>query len=149
RSPQGAVRQDAGGVGGAEGTGHRPDQPPGAVTYGGRDRQAGYGHRKSPRDTVNKKIKQVDIYAWRAPMNANSNQEIVSDGLQSVSATARFLGVSRSLVYKLIHQGDLPSVKLGSSRRVPIKAVLDLASERLIINPPNEKAADGGRRPSS
>lgn len=82
-------------------------------------------------------------------MNTDNKYEIVSDGLQSVSATAHFLGVSRSLVYKLIHQGDLPSVKLGSSRRVPIKAVHDLATERLIITPPNEKAADGGRRLSS
>lgn len=82
-------------------------------------------------------------------MNTKNKYEIVSDGLQSVSATARFLGVSRSLIYKLIRSGDLPSVKLGSSRRVPIKAAHDLASERLIITPPNEKAADGGRRLSS
>jgi excisionase family DNA binding protein len=79
-------------------------------------------------------------------MNNSDKHEIVSEGLQSVSATARFLGVSRSFIYKLIRSGDLPSVKLGSSRRVPIKAVRELASGRLVMNPPNEKAADGGRR---
>lgn len=49
-----------------------------------------------------------------------NNQQIVKDGLERVTDAARFLGVSRSLIYKLLDEGVLPSVKIGNSRRIPI-----------------------------
>jgi len=49
-------------------------------------------------------------------------------GLERVTDAARYLSVSRSMVYKLINAGVLPSVKIGSSRRIPIRAVRELAS---------------------
>ena len=61
------------------------------------------------------------------------NQEIVTEGLEHITQSAKFLGVSRSFVYRLISEGVLPSVKLGKSRRVPIKAVRELAARCLVV----------------
>ena len=63
---------------------------------------------------------------------ARNQTEIVSEGLMSVRNVARFLGVSRSLVYELMGWGELPWVKLGRARRIPRRAVVDLAARRLI-----------------
>ena len=61
-------------------------------------------------------------------MNEKKNHELVSDGLQRVSEAAAFLQVSRSQLYKLISEGVLPSVRIGRSIRVPVRAVRELAS---------------------
>ena len=61
---------------------------------------------------------------------------IMHDGLQKVSDAARFLAVSRSYVYKLLNLGVLPSVKIGSSRRIPIRSVRDLAYASLTYQVP-------------
>ena len=61
------------------------------------------------------------------------NQEIVTEGLERITQSAKFLGVSRSFVYRLINEGVLPSVKIGKSRRVPIKAVRELAASCLVV----------------
>lgn len=58
---------------------------------------------------------------------------IVCDGLERVSDTARFLCISRSQVYKLINMGVLPSVRIGKSRRIPIRAVRELVSDHLTL----------------
>jgi excisionase family DNA binding protein len=67
-----------------------------------------------------------------------TNIELLSDGLERISDAARFLGVSRSLVYRLINAGLLPSVKIGRNRRVPIRAVRELASDNLVDLPSRE-----------
>lgn len=61
--------------------------------------------------------------------------EIINDGLEKVSDSASFLGVSRAHVYKLLRLGLLPSVKIGKCRRVPIRAVRKLASDQLAVFP--------------
>jgi excisionase family DNA binding protein len=40
---------------------------------------------------------------------------------------ARRLGVSRSLVYELVADGRLRSVKIGRLRRVPVEALVEFA----------------------
>jgi excisionase family DNA binding protein len=70
----------------------------------------------------------------------NVNNNIIGDGLERIGEAARFLGLSRSSIYKLIAQGVLPSVKIGNSRRVPVRAVRELARDNLTLNP------DAGRR---
>ncbi len=40
------------------------------------------------------------------------------NGLATVKEMAAYLGVSRSKVYQLMDQGELPYVKLGRSRRI-------------------------------
>ena len=57
-------------------------------------------------------------------MQQSRSDEIISDGLERVSETARFLGVRRSHVYRLIQEGILPSVKIGKSRRVPVRELV-------------------------
>ena len=71
-------------------------------------------------------------------MNVSIHEDIVAGGLQRISDTARFLGVSRSLVYRLINSGVLPTVRIGRSRRIPIRAVRDLAATNLVcVSPPS------------
>jgi excisionase family DNA binding protein len=67
-------------------------------------------------------------------MHNKDMYEILIDGLEKVSSAASYLGVSRSFIYKLIANGDLPSVKIGLSRRVPIRAVRELAQTNLVPN---------------
>jgi excisionase family DNA binding protein len=65
-------------------------------------------------------------------MTETNNHEVISEGLERVADAARFLSVSRSLIYKLMDAGLLPSVKIGNSRRIPIRAVRELAADHLI-----------------
>jgi excisionase family DNA binding protein len=59
--------------------------------------------------------------------------ELVGDGLDRVPDVAKFLGVSRSQVYRLMDSGALPFVKIRSSRRVPRRAVRELAARGLVL----------------
>jgi excisionase family DNA binding protein len=59
------------------------------------------------------------------------NDPILDDGFEAITDAARFLGVSRSLIYKLIGKGELPSIKIGNARRIPIRAVRGLAAANL------------------
>ena len=61
-------------------------------------------------------------------METQSHTELVADGLQRIKDAAEFLGVSRSLIYRLITEGVLPTVRIGRSRRIPIRAVHELAN---------------------
>lgn len=47
------------------------------------------------------------------------------DGLVKVDEVASVLQVSRWTVYRLMKEGQLVSVKVGSSRRVPVQAIRD------------------------
>lgn len=56
---------------------------------------------------------------------------MVEEGLLSVREAARFLSVSRSTLYELMESGQLHYVKLGRARRIPRRAVLELAARNL------------------
>lgn len=58
-------------------------------------------------------------------------ERLVTDGLMRVSEVGRFLGLSRSSVYQLMNRGELPWAKLGRARRVPRRAVVELAARCL------------------
>ena len=58
-------------------------------------------------------------------------EEIVSGGLMRVAEASDFLGLSKSTVYGLMGRGELPWVKLGRARRIPRRAVIDLAAGSL------------------
>lgn len=51
--------------------------------------------------------------------------------LVTIEEAARRLAVGRSHVYQLLRRGELLSVKLGRSRRVPVKALQDYAAARI------------------
>ncbi len=83
---------------------------------------------------VRKKDSVLHTYIRGTTMTNNENS-IIYDGLEKVSDAARFLGVSRSFIYKLLSAGVLPSVKIGNSRRLPIRSVRDLAAACLTQQP--------------
>lgn len=56
----------------------------------------------------------------------------VTRGLRTVNEVAEFLGVSRSKVYTLMDEGDLPYVKLGKTRRVVWDDVLKLIEQNIV-----------------
>jgi excisionase family DNA binding protein len=64
-------------------------------------------------------------------MATDPRVELVSDGLMRVIEVAAFLGLSRASVYKAMDQGLLPFVKLGRARRVPRRAVINLATQQM------------------
>ena len=66
-------------------------------------------------------------------MQISRSDDLIEDGLERISETARFLGVSRSHVYRLIQDGVLPSVKIGKSRRVPVRAVHELVLNKMVV----------------
>ena len=57
--------------------------------------------------------------------------ELVADGLLTVRECAEFLHLSRSKIYELMDAGELCFVKLGRSRRIPRRAVIELAARQL------------------
>ena len=62
---------------------------------------------------------------------ADAANRLVADGLLTVAEAASFLSVSRSRLYTLMDQGALAFVKLGHSRRIPRRAVVELAARSL------------------
>jgi excisionase family DNA binding protein len=43
------------------------------------------------------------------------------------------VGLSKSMVYLLMERGELAYVKLGKSRRIPAKALVELAARHLVV----------------
>jgi excisionase family DNA binding protein len=56
---------------------------------------------------------------------------LVAEGLFTITETGAFLKVSRATVYNLMDRGELPFVKVGRTRRIPKRAVLQLAAQAL------------------
>jgi excisionase family DNA binding protein len=54
-----------------------------------------------------------------------------------VADVARFLRLSQSTVYDLMARGLLPYVKIGKSRRIPHRAVVELAAQNLVTRDPS------------
>ncbi len=51
--------------------------------------------------------------------------------LLTVDEAARRLSLGRSHLYQLVMRGDIGSIKLGRSRRIPVAALERFVSERL------------------
>lgn len=49
----------------------------------------------------------------------------------TVAEVADMMRVSKMTVYRMVHSGDLPAVRMGRSFRVPEKAVSDMISQGL------------------
>jgi excisionase family DNA binding protein len=62
--------------------------------------------------------------------------EVVEDGLVTVRDSAAFLKISVASVYALMARGELPYVKIGRARRVPRRALFDLATKNLVRRDP-------------
>lgn len=59
------------------------------------------------------------------------DETLVSDGLVPLPQAMAFLSVSRSTLYELMDQGVLPYAKIGRSRRIPKRALVELAQRTL------------------
>jgi excisionase family DNA binding protein len=70
-----------------------------------------------------------------APEPLGEGRELVAEGLDRVREAAAFLGVRVSRLYALMERGDLPYVKIGKSRRVPRRALVELAAHHLVRRP--------------
>ncbi len=55
----------------------------------------------------------------------------VSKKLVSVAEAALILGLSRSLLYTLVMREEIPSIKIGRARRIPVGALDDFVSRQL------------------
>ncbi len=64
-------------------------------------------------------------------LEAEKRNELVADGMAKVAEAAKFLGLAKSTVYGLMDSGELPSVRIGGSRRIPKRALIDLAAKSL------------------
>jgi len=64
--------------------------------------------------------------------NKDQAQKLVADGLDKVKEVAAFCKISVATLYKLMERGELPYTKIGRSRRIPHKAVVELAARNLI-----------------
>ncbi len=61
--------------------------------------------------------------------------ELLADGLDRIADAARFLKVSTSTIYALLGSGALPSTRIGRARRIPHRAVVELAARGLVNGP--------------
>lgn len=57
--------------------------------------------------------------------------EVVADGLVTVAAAAAFLAVGRSTLYGAMDRGELVFVKIGRSRRIPKRGLIEFAARHL------------------
>ncbi len=69
--------------------------------------------------------------ALMATTAVESKQNLVADGLVSLGEAAEFLGVSRSTLYVLMDNGCLKYCKIGGARRIPRRALVELAERSL------------------
>jgi excisionase family DNA binding protein len=68
--------------------------------------------------------------------------QLMLDGLDRVADVERFLKLSQSTVYELMERGMLPFVKIGKSRRIPHRAVLEFAASKLV----SDRRGEGGQQ---
>ena len=62
-----------------------------------------------------------------------NNEQIVLEGLVTIEGAMDFLDISRASLYRLINDGTLPTVKLIGARRIPRRALIDLAASRVTV----------------
>jgi excisionase family DNA binding protein len=69
------------------------------------------------------------------PTEVHKDVGILADGLVDVREAANFLAVSRAMMYKILDNGDLPYCKIGRSRRIPRRALIEYASSTMTRQP--------------
>ena len=61
--------------------------------------------------------------------------------LLRVEEAARLIGMGKSKTWDLVNRGDIPSIKIGKSRRIPVAAL-----ERWIAEQSGECGSDSDQR---
>jgi excisionase family DNA binding protein len=62
----------------------------------------------------------------------------------TVAEVAEMTRVSRMTVYRMVHAGELPAVRVGRSFRVPEAAVQQLIAAGLVVEDSAEQAESSG-----
>ncbi len=57
---------------------------------------------------------------------------MLSEGLLDVREAENFSGLKKSKLYNLMQTGELAYVKIGSARRIPRKALVNLMAKNLV-----------------
>ena len=57
--------------------------------------------------------------------------------LVRVEEAARLLSLSRSTIYEMIDRGELPSIRCGTARRIPLAALHAWVERQVISAPPS------------
>lgn len=60
-----------------------------------------------------------------------TTDELLADGLLTVADAAKFLAVGRSTLYVEMDAGRLAYCKIGRARRIPRRAVVELAAANI------------------
>jgi excisionase family DNA binding protein len=60
-------------------------------------------------------------------MSEPAPDEVGDRLLHTIPEAARLLSLGVSTIWKLIHDGELPTVRIGRSRRIPHEALVRLA----------------------
>jgi excisionase family DNA binding protein len=63
---------------------------------------------------------------------ADSETDVVADGVMSVADAMKFTGLGKTEVYKRIADGSLPFVRPGKRRLMPRKALVELLRSGLV-----------------
>jgi hypothetical protein len=61
------------------------------------------------------------------------SETMVREGLTTIEGAMEFLDISRTSLYRLINDGILPTVRLMGARRIPRRALIDLAASRVTV----------------
>ena len=70
------------------------------------------------------------------PIHNKSHQPSQSvQTLIRVEDAAQRLGVGRTIVYRLISSGELPSVRIGRRRLIPVESIASYVAHLLATNP--------------
>ncbi|MBI2379095.1 MAG: helix-turn-helix domain-containing protein [Deltaproteobacteria bacterium] len=64
-------------------------------------------------------------------MSDTTREDLVAEGLATCPEAQAFLRVGHSTLYRLMGCGELAYVQIGRSRRIPWRALRDLASRHL------------------
>ena len=60
-----------------------------------------------------------------------TNQELLADGLERASETARRLGISRNTVYEWVREGRIAHLRIHDCVRIPTRAVNEMIEHGL------------------
>ena len=68
----------------------------------------------------------------RCEMTAENRHPLAEAKFLTVAEVAALMRVSKMTVYRLVHSGDLPAVRVGRSFRVPEQAVHDYLRDSFV-----------------
>ena len=59
------------------------------------------------------------------------NTELASEGVVTIDEAKTFLKIGRATLYRMLDEGQLPSVKIRGRRMIPKRAAVEMISSQL------------------